>query len=130
MATSYLVPSIRGRKGEWYVGYRSSLTGDWKETVDSYTNRGHAVARYNGMMRQARGQSTCRPIGWADREPLAIGPVRCGEDRTMDYATWTDSDLRAVCRRNDPNGDWTDASRAYMVECIARWHAEEPTFRP
>lgn len=44
----------------------------------------------------------------------------------MNFATWTDSDLRAVCRRNDPNGDWTDASRGYMVETIARWLAEEP----
>ena len=49
--------------------------------------------------------------------------------RKAPLGNWTDSDLRAVCRRNDPNGDWDDASRGYMVETIARWHAQEPTFR-
>lgn len=37
-------------------------------------------------------------------------------------------ELRAVCRANDPNGDWTDASRDYMVETVARWIGEEPDY--
>lgn len=63
-------------------------------------------------------------------EVVAVPNSERGETfRKVPFATWTDSDLRATCRIVDSDGDWTDASRAYMVETIARWHAEEPTFR-
>ena len=41
---------------------------------------------------------------------------------------WTDDDLRALCRRNDANGDWDDASRDELVETILRWQTEEPDY--
>ena len=44
----------RGFPGEWEVGLCSELTGDWKETVATYSNRGHAIARYRGMLRSPR----------------------------------------------------------------------------
>jgi hypothetical protein len=50
-----------------------------------------------------------------------------------DLATATDSQLRAFCRRVDPNGIWyaadepdgTDATRAECIAVIREWAADE-----
>lgn len=46
----------------------------------------------------------------------------------MDFSTWTDSDLRAVCRANDANGDFDDCTRADLVAILTGWIAEEPDY--
>lgn len=48
--------------------------------------------------------------------------------RKAPFGNWTDSDLRAVCRRNDPNGDFDDCTRADLVAILAGWMAEEPDY--
>lgn len=45
-----------------------------------------------------------------------------------DFATWSDADLRAVCRANDANGDFDDLPRADLVAILAGWIAEEPDY--
>ena len=42
------------RQSRWDIWIVSPFTGDRKELIASYSNRGHAVARIRGLMRRAR----------------------------------------------------------------------------